>query len=87
MEADKKRVNNYTSTSISKDKVPLLNELQKYVKEHHNTTVTHQHIIDLAVQLAHDDLKAFVQRLLKENNPKMQAYLKLQAELKAEGHL
>jgi hypothetical protein len=87
MEPNKKRTNPYTSTSIGKDKVHLLTELQKHAKSQHGKYITHQSIIDLAVQIAADDRDAFIKRLLDEDDPRMKAYLKLQAELKAAGKL
>lgn len=77
--AKKPRVNPYTSTSIGKDKLVLLNEFQTYIKEHFNLSVSHQNINDLALERAWAEKEAFG-KALQDQDPELQEYRRLQAK-------
>lgn len=81
-----KRVNPYTSTSIGKEVLSVLNNLQAYIKEDFNTNVSHQNINDLAIKKAWDDKENFANELVNID-PDLVAYRQLQEKLKIRGLL
>lgn len=80
--AKKPRVNSYTSTSIGKDKLVLLNDFQAYLKEHYNLTVSHQAINDMALERAWATKEEFG-KALQEQDPELVEYRRLQAKFGA----
>lgn len=81
-----KRINTYTSTSIGRDKVPVLNELREFLRDRHGIAATHQNIIDFAIDRAWAQREEFAKEYA-DLDPEMVAYLKLQAKLKAAGRI
>lgn len=78
----------YTSTTVSKDHIKYIIQIKEYAKETLGVVMTSQQVNDFALKTAFkykEELKAFVAENIKD--PEVEAYLKLQAKLKAAGKL
>jgi hypothetical protein len=81
-----KRITSYTSTSIGKDKIEVLNSLQSYIKEQLGLSITNQQVVDLAIDRAWAQKDEFCKEF-GDHDPDLLAYLQLQAKLKARGRI
>jgi len=78
----------YTSTSISKTHLALINEMKQYVADTYNVNVTSQQINDFAIDLLRaqrDKLKELADAQVVD--PDVRAYLRMQEKLRAAGKL
>lgn len=83
-----KREVTYTSTTVSKDRLHIIQEVKDHAKKHLNVVLTSQQVNDFALDMAKNnlaELRAFVANNVQD--PEVEAFLKMKAKLEAAGKL
>lgn len=83
-----KRDVTYTSTTVSKTHIDILNQVKAYAQDTLKVVLTSQQVNDFALEMAskhREELKDFVAKNVRD--PEVEAFLKMKAKLEAAGKL